>query len=89
MEGPDRKVRTIFAIALRQSGDVLRGECRNLPLPELWQVLLHVSACGVCRIDLRIDEGDLPPRVNADLLSFNHCTSEKIWSRCADTDCFY
>jgi propanol-preferring alcohol dehydrogenase len=33
-----------------------------LPQPESGQVLLRVLACGVCRTDLHIAEGDLPPR---------------------------
>jgi propanol-preferring alcohol dehydrogenase len=32
------------------------------PEPEPGQVLLKVLACGVCRTDLHIAEGDLPPR---------------------------
>ena len=31
------------------------------PLPQAGQVLLRVRACGVCRTDLHIVEGDLPP----------------------------
>ena len=31
------------------------------PEPESGQVLLRVLACGVCRTDLHIAEGDLPP----------------------------
>lgn len=35
---------------------------RNLPIPEPGpgQVLIHVNACGVCRTDLHIIDGDLP-----------------------------
>ena len=32
------------------------------PLPEGDQVLLRVAACGVCRTDLHVVEGELPPR---------------------------
>ena len=32
------------------------------PEPKPGQVLLRVRACGVCRTDLHIVEGDLPPR---------------------------
>ena len=32
------------------------------PEPELDQVLVRVSACGVCRTDLHVIEGELPPR---------------------------
>lgn len=31
-----------------------------VPLPD--EVLVHVSACGVCRTDLHVVEGELPPR---------------------------
>jgi alcohol dehydrogenase, propanol-preferring len=31
------------------------------PIPEAGQVLLRVRACGVCRTDLHIVEGELPP----------------------------
>ena len=39
-------------------------EIREVPLPELepGYVLLRVRACGVCRTDLHIVEGELPPR---------------------------
>lgn len=38
-------------------------EIMDVPLPELspGHVLLRVLACGVCRTDLHITEGDLPP----------------------------
>src|ERR1700694_2625582 len=32
------------------------------PKPSGTQVLLRVSACGVCRTDLHVIEGELPPR---------------------------
>jgi propanol-preferring alcohol dehydrogenase len=32
------------------------------PLPEGDQVLVRVAACGVCRTDLHVVEGELPPR---------------------------
>jgi propanol-preferring alcohol dehydrogenase len=37
----------------------------NQPLPESGQVLLKVRACGVCRTDLHIVEGELPPQRDA------------------------
>ena len=41
-------------------------EVREVPRPQLspGYVLLRVSACGVCRTDLHIVEGELPPRCN-------------------------
>ncbi|HEV3156680.1 MAG TPA: zinc-dependent alcohol dehydrogenase family protein [Candidatus Baltobacteraceae bacterium] len=32
------------------------------PVPAFGEVLIRVSACGVCRTDLHVIEGDLPPR---------------------------
>ncbi len=32
------------------------------PLPQSGQVLVRVNACGVCRTDLHVIEGELPPR---------------------------
>ena len=42
-------------------------EVREVPPPQLkpGHVLLRVRACGVCRTDLHIVEGELPPRCNA------------------------
>lgn len=39
-------------------------ELRDLPLPEPGpgEVLIRISACGVCRTDLHIVDGELPPR---------------------------
>src|SRR5580658_8459105 len=33
-----------------------------VPTPRDGEVLVHVSACGVCRTDLHVVEGELPPR---------------------------
>jgi propanol-preferring alcohol dehydrogenase len=38
----------------------LRLETRPVPVPGRGEVLVRVSACGVCRTDLHIVEGDLP-----------------------------
>ncbi len=35
---------------------------RPVPLPHAGQVRVHVRACGVCRTDLHLAEGDLPPK---------------------------
>ena len=32
------------------------------PVPQADQVLVRVAACGVCRTDLHVVEGELPPR---------------------------
>lgn len=39
----------------------LRIEERPRPVPGPGQLLLRVRACGVCRTDLHILEGELPP----------------------------
>ena len=33
----------------------------DLPRPRPGELLLRVLACGVCRTDLHVTEGDLPP----------------------------
>jgi propanol-preferring alcohol dehydrogenase len=43
----------------------LRVLDRPDPTPEQGHLLLHVRACGVCRTDLHIVEGELPPRISA------------------------
>src|SRR5580704_8875320 len=35
---------------------------RAVPVPEPGQIRLHVQVCGVCRTDLHLAEGDLPPK---------------------------
>ncbi len=40
----------------------LRLEERPLPAPARGEVLLRIRACGVCRTDLHIVDGELPPR---------------------------
>ena len=42
-------------------GPLVRVE-RELPEPGPGQVRVRVSACGVCRTDLHLAEGDLPPK---------------------------
>jgi len=57
---------TIRAAVLRATGPISRDrltlEHRELPPPCPGQILVTVRACGVCRTDLNIVEGDLPPR---------------------------
>jgi propanol-preferring alcohol dehydrogenase len=43
-------------------GGPLRRVDRPEPVPGQGQVRLRVSCCGVCRTDLHLAEGDLPPR---------------------------
>jgi propanol-preferring alcohol dehydrogenase len=48
------------AMVLEQPGRPLRAEERKRPTPGPGQVLLRVSACGVCRTDLHLVDGELP-----------------------------
>ena len=47
-------------MVLHAAGEPLRLEEVPLPEPEPGQVRLRVSACGVCRTDLHIVDGELP-----------------------------
>lgn len=55
------------AIVFDGPGSPLRLEQRPVPTPEPGQLLIRVHACGVCRTDLHLFDGDLavtsPPRV--------------------------
>ena len=46
-------------MVLDRPGASLRAEERDVPVPDDGQVLIKVSACGVCRTDLHIVDGDL------------------------------
>jgi len=46
---------------LHRPGEALQLEDVPTPEPGADQVLLHVHACGVCRTDLHIVDGELPP----------------------------
>ncbi|MCX7863752.1 MAG: zinc-dependent alcohol dehydrogenase family protein [Novosphingobium sp.] len=41
-------------------GQPLRAEQRALPVPGAGEVLVRVLACGVCRTDLHVVDGDIP-----------------------------
>jgi alcohol dehydrogenase, propanol-preferring len=54
----------MLAMTLHQAGEPLRAESRRIPEPERTQLLLRVRACGVCRTDLHVVDGELPhPRL--------------------------
>jgi propanol-preferring alcohol dehydrogenase len=53
------------AAILRTAKHPLQIEETIRPTPAADEVLLRVRACGVCRTDLHIVEGDLPPRKEA------------------------
>lgn len=48
-------------MVLHRPGEALQLEDVPTPEPGADQVLLHVHACGVCRTDLHIVDGELPP----------------------------
>jgi len=56
----------VEAAVLRETGpmatDRLRLEARDLPALDAGKILIAIRACGVCRTDLNIVEGDLKPR---------------------------
>lgn len=60
--------RPMKAAVLTSPNDISKHplEIREAPKPQLkpGHVLLRVRACGVCRTDLHIVEGELPPRCN-------------------------
>jgi propanol-preferring alcohol dehydrogenase len=48
------------AIVVDRPGARLRLEERGIPTPGLGQILVRVLACGVCRTDLHVADGELP-----------------------------
>jgi len=50
---------TMAAMQLDRPGDDLRLVSRPLPAPPPHELLVKVSACGVCRTDLHVVDGDL------------------------------
>lgn len=48
------------AMVLEHPGELLELRERPLPAPAAEQVLLRVLACGVCRTDLHVVDGELP-----------------------------
>lgn len=49
------------AMTLRETGRPLVAERRPVPEPGPGEVRLRVGACAVCRTDLHVVDGDLPP----------------------------
>jgi alcohol dehydrogenase, propanol-preferring len=47
-------------MVLREPGSALVAEERDQPDPDAGQVLIRVLACGVCRTDLHVVDGELP-----------------------------
>ena len=48
------------AMVLERPGEPLRPVQRADPVPGAGQLRLRVTACGVCRTDLHVVDGDLP-----------------------------
>jgi propanol-preferring alcohol dehydrogenase len=51
----------MLAMVLDSPGEPLRATTLPVPAPQAGEVLLRVRACGVCRTDLHIVDGELPP----------------------------
>lgn len=51
----------MLAMVLNRPGEPLIATSMPDPVPMPGQILLRVSACGVCRTDLHIVDGELPP----------------------------
>jgi propanol-preferring alcohol dehydrogenase len=54
---------TMRAMVLDRPGAALREALLPVPIPGEGELLLKVSACGVCRTDLHIVDGDLAPHL--------------------------
>ncbi len=49
------------AMVLDRPGQPLERRTRPTPKPTGFDILIEVTACGVCRTDLHVVDGDLPP----------------------------
>lgn len=56
-------VATMQAMILAGPGEPLRMTELPMPVPGEHDIVIRVLACGICRTDLHIIDGDLPPRV--------------------------
>ncbi|ENO80077.1 alcohol dehydrogenase catalytic domain-containing protein, partial [Thauera sp. 63] len=55
--------RSMRAMVLERPGEALKAVDLPLPVPQPGQILLRVEACGVCRTDLHLVDGELPEPV--------------------------
>lgn len=55
-----QQVKTMRAMVLDHPGQPLRATHLPIPQPQSGQVRIKVSACGVCRTDLHVVDGELP-----------------------------
>lgn len=53
---------SMAAMVCPAPGEPLQWETRPLPVPGAGQVLVRVLACGVCRTDLHVVDGEIPAR---------------------------
>lgn len=60
---PDVTAKTMEAMQFSEVGKPLALVERPLPVPDEGEVLIDVSACGVCRTDLHIIDGDIEDRL--------------------------
>src|SRR5687767_14500459 len=51
--------RTMRAMQQDEAGKKLRAVGRPIPAPGTGELLIEISACGICRTDLHIADGDL------------------------------
>src|SRR5262245_49706727 len=50
----------MLSMVLHEAGRPLVADDRPVPTPDAGQILLKVTACGVCRTDLHVVDGELP-----------------------------
>src|SRR5579885_1448341 len=55
------KAMAVFQPGLIESAP-LRDVEAPVPEPEAHEILVRIRTCGVCRTDLHVSEGDLPPK---------------------------
>ena len=53
----------MFAMQLEAVGTPLRLVARQVPTPGRGELLIEVAACGVCRTDLHIVDGEIESRL--------------------------
>src|SRR4051794_12039935 len=53
-------MRIMRAMVIHAAGEALRLEERAVPVPAAGEILIRVRACGVCRTDLHVVDGELP-----------------------------
>lgn len=52
---------SMTAMVLDAPGMALREERRPVPTPRGYDILIRITACAVCRTDLHVVDGELPP----------------------------